>query len=64
MSALLLRDCVSMDGDEQSEEVRGDAGGDQQTDLTLQQAEGGTIQPQPALRNTPPHYIQGTIHEA
>ena len=34
-----------MEGDEESEEVRRDAGGHQQTDLTLQEAEGGTLQP-------------------
>lgn len=39
-----------MEWDEQREEVRGDAGRDQQADMTLQEAEGGTKEPQPALK--------------
>lgn len=41
-----------MKWDEHSEEVWSDAGGDQQADLTPQQAEGGAAQPAEALRST------------
>ena len=58
-----MYESVSVDGDEQREEVRGDARGDQQTDLTLYKAEGGTTQPRPALRNKSPHYHHNSINE-
>lgn len=40
-----------MNGDKQREEVWGNAGGDQQADLTLQEAEEGALEPRQALRN-------------
>lgn len=42
---LLVCDCISVDGNKQREEVRGDTGGDHQTNLTLQEADEGTLKP-------------------
>lgn len=47
----LLCGGVSLKWDKHSEEVWSNAGGDQQADLTSQQAERGAAQPAAALRN-------------
>ena len=45
----LACDVVALDGDEEGEEVGGDAGGHHQTGLALEEAEETAAQPRPAL---------------